>query len=77
MKILLSFQKPFSESVKCALHLLMTSAVRLKEECEECVDLPADPSEELTFDPSIKTQQVIQCAYDIAKSAKQLVTLFQ
>ncbi|XP_053375896.1 ARF GTPase-activating protein GIT2-like isoform X1 [Mercenaria mercenaria] len=70
-------QKPFSESVKCALHLLMTSAVRLQEECEECIDLPSDPSEELTFDPSIKTQQVIQCAYDIAKSAKQLVTLFQ
>jgi G protein-coupled receptor kinase interacting protein 2 len=73
----LSFQKPFSESVKCALHLLMTSAVRLQEECSECIDLPSDPSEEFTFDPSIKTQQVIQCAYDIAKSAKQLVTLFQ
>ena len=69
-------QNPASESVKCALHLLTTSAVRLQEECHECDDTPLD-SEEMTFDPALKTQQVIQCAYDIAKSAKQLVTLFQ
>ena len=70
------FQNPVSESVKCALHLLTTSAVRLQEECHECDEVPMD-SEEMTFDPALKTQQVIQCAYDIAKSAKQLVTLFQ
>ena len=70
------FQNPISENVKCALHLLTTSAVRLQEECHECDDIPMD-TEEMTFDPALKTQQVIQCAYDIAKSAKQLVTLFQ
>ena len=70
------FQKLYSESVKVALHSLMTSAKRLQEECAECSDITSE-TEELTFDPSIKTQQVIQCAYDIAKSAKQLVTLFQ
>ncbi|XP_052227395.1 ARF GTPase-activating protein GIT2-like isoform X2 [Dreissena polymorpha] len=69
-------ETPYSESVKCALHLLMSSAVRLQEECAECSEVPSNP-EELTFDPSIKTKQVMQCAYDIAKSAKQLVTLFQ
>ena len=72
----LIFQNPVSESVKCALHLLTTSAVRLQEECHECDEESGD-SEEMTFDPALKTQQVIQCAYDIAKSAKQLVTLFQ
>ncbi|XP_052801064.1 ARF GTPase-activating protein GIT2-like isoform X2 [Mya arenaria] len=69
-------EKPDEESVKCALGQLVTSAVRLQEECSECSDISME-TEELTFDPSIKTQQVIQCAYDIAKSAKQLVTLFQ
>ena len=74
--IIILLQNPASESVKCALHLLTTSAVRLQEECHECDDTTVD-SEEMNFDPALKTQQVIQCAYDIAKSAKQLVTLFQ
>jgi len=63
--------------VKYALQQLVSSAVRLQEECAVCADGPTDSGDEWTFDPSIKTQQVIQCAYDIAKSAKQLVTLFQ
>ena len=75
--MMIFFQNPASESVKCALHLLTTSAVRLQEECHECDDTTSLDSEEMTFDPALKTQQVIQCAYDIAKSAKQLVTLFQ
>ncbi|KAL3856782.1 hypothetical protein ACJMK2_011499 [Sinanodonta woodiana] len=71
-------QKIHSESVKYALHLLTTSADRLKDECAECQPCSSSlDNEEPPFDPALKTQQVIQCAYDIAKSAKQLVTLFQ
>ncbi|KAL3856784.1 hypothetical protein ACJMK2_011501 [Sinanodonta woodiana] len=71
-------QKIHSESVKYALHLLTTSADQLKDECAECQPCSSSlDNEEPPFDPALKTQQVIQCAYDIAKSAKQLVTLFQ
>lgn len=66
---LCQFQKPKSESVKCALHLLITSAGRLQQECHETNDLEI----ELPY----KTQQVMQGAFDIAKAVKQLVTLFQ
>lgn len=58
--------KPKSESVKCALHLLVTSAGRLQQECYETSD--GEP---------YRTQQVMQGAFDIAKAVKQLVTLFQ
>ena len=61
--------KPKSESVKCALHLLITSAGRLQQECRETNDSEI----ELPY----KTQQVMQGAFDIAKAVKQLVTLFQ
>ncbi|KAJ8312911.1 hypothetical protein KUTeg_010284 [Tegillarca granosa] len=69
----LTQKKPRSESIKCALHLLTTSTRRLQEECKEHVPLDTDSDNE----PSVKTQQVMQCAFDIAKAAKQLVTLFQ
>ncbi|CAG2237389.1 GIT2 [Mytilus edulis] len=58
--------KPKSESVKYALHLLVTSAGRLQQECYETGD--GEP---------YRTQQVMQGAFDIAKAVKQLVTLFQ
>ncbi|XP_064620292.1 ARF GTPase-activating protein GIT1-like isoform X3 [Lineus longissimus] len=65
-------QKPKTESIKMALHYLTSSAVRLREECRmEQMDGRGQ------VDHRIKTQQVIQCAYDIAKGAKQLVTIFQ
>ncbi|XP_050410103.1 ARF GTPase-activating protein GIT2 isoform X1 [Patella vulgata] len=56
------------EEVYHALQLLKDSAARLKEECRK-----------LSSSSNIKqsTSQVIQCAYDVAKAAKQLVTLFQ
>ncbi|CAH1801721.1 unnamed protein product [Owenia fusiformis] len=57
-----------SNKIEHALHLLVTSASKLKEEVQK---LPAD------LDRRLKTQQVIQCAYDIAKAAKNLVQLFQ
>ncbi|XP_034026144.1 ARF GTPase-activating protein GIT2a isoform X7 [Thalassophryne amazonica] len=64
-------KKPRSETVRCSLRLLTSSAYRLQSECRKAV-----PSEGcLGPDMQLVTQQVIQCAYDIAKAAKQLVTI--
>uniref|UniRef100_A0A671S7L0 ARF GTPase-activating protein GIT2-like n=1 Tax=Sinocyclocheilus anshuiensis TaxID=1608454 RepID=A0A671S7L0_9TELE len=54
-------KRPSSESVRGSLCLLTSSASRLQGECQKAT--PHD------------SQQVIQCAYDIAKAAKQLVTV--
>ncbi|KAM3661589.1 ARF GTPase-activating protein GIT2 isoform 5-T5 [Ammospiza maritima maritima] len=64
-------QKPKSELVRTSLRLLTSSAYRLQSECRKA--LPAEPSP--APDMQLVTQQVIQCAYDIAKAAKQLVTI--
>ncbi|KAL0183030.1 hypothetical protein M9458_022405, partial [Cirrhinus mrigala] len=48
-------------TVRGSLRLLTSSASRLQGECQKAT--PHD------------SQQVIQCAYDIAKAAKQLVTV--
>uniref|UniRef100_A0A8C3VG19 GIT ArfGAP 2 n=1 Tax=Catharus ustulatus TaxID=91951 RepID=A0A8C3VG19_CATUS len=63
--------KPKSELVRTSLRLLTSSAYRLQSECRKA--LPAEPSP--APDIQLVTQQVIQCAYDIAKAAKQLVTI--
>uniref|UniRef100_UPI00398E8435 ARF GTPase-activating protein GIT2a isoform X12 n=1 Tax=Pristiophorus japonicus TaxID=55135 RepID=UPI00398E8435 len=64
-------KKPRSEMVRASLRLLTSSAYRLQSECKKA--LPAEPSP--ATDIQLVTQQVIQCAYDIAKAAKQLVTI--
>ncbi|XP_041265958.1 ARF GTPase-activating protein GIT2 isoform X10 [Onychostruthus taczanowskii] len=64
-------KKPKSELVRTSLRLLTSSAYRLQSECRKA--LPAEPSP--APDIQLVTQQVIQCAYDIAKAAKQLVTI--
>ncbi|XP_067910871.1 ARF GTPase-activating protein GIT2a isoform X2 [Heterodontus francisci] len=64
-------KKPRSEMVRTSLRLLTSSAYRLQSECKKA--LPAEPSP--ATDIQLVTQQVIQCAYDIAKAAKQLVTI--
>ncbi|XP_078083425.1 ARF GTPase-activating protein GIT2a isoform X10 [Mustelus asterias] len=64
-------KKPRSEMVRVSLRLLTSSAYRLQSECKKA--LPAEPGP--TSDIQLVTQQVIQCAYDIAKAAKQLVTI--
>ncbi|XP_057294890.1 ARF GTPase-activating protein GIT1-like isoform X2 [Hydractinia symbiolongicarpus] len=56
---------PSSESVRMALRLMITSAARLQVECRSS-----------SLDQAMLTQQVIQCAYDIAKAAKHLVTTY-
>ncbi|KAH0625663.1 hypothetical protein JD844_015257 [Phrynosoma platyrhinos] len=63
--------KPKSELVRTSLRLLTSSAYRLHSECAKA--LPPDSCP--TADVQLVTQQVIQCAYDIAKAAKQLVTI--
>lgn len=64
-------KKPKSDTVRTSLRLLTSSAYRLQSECRKA--LPGDSS--LPADVQLVTQQVIQCAYDIAKAAKQLVTI--
>ncbi|XP_045390534.1 ARF GTPase-activating protein GIT2 isoform X4 [Lemur catta] len=64
-------KKPKSDMVRTSLRLLTSSAYRLQSECKKT--LPGDSG--LPTDVQLVTQQVIQCAYDIAKAAKQLVTI--
>ncbi|XP_041731318.1 ARF GTPase-activating protein GIT1 isoform X1 [Coregonus clupeaformis] len=65
-------KRPALDAVHCSLRLLASSASRLQVECRK-----AAPSElsAPAVDYQLLTQQVIQCAYDIAKAAKQLVTI--
>ncbi|XP_047426677.1 ARF GTPase-activating protein GIT2b isoform X2 [Mugil cephalus] len=63
-------KRPSSETVRGSLCLLTSSASRLHGECQKAAVHNPCPS-----DIQLVTQQVIQCAYDIAKAAKQLVTV--
>ncbi|XP_078143846.1 ARF GTPase-activating protein GIT2b isoform X4 [Centroberyx gerrardi] len=63
-------KRPSSETVRASLLLLTSSASRLHVECQK-----ATPHNPCPADMQLVTQQVIQCAYDIAKAAKQLVTV--
>ncbi|KAL2087711.1 hypothetical protein ACEWY4_016539 [Coilia grayii] len=63
-------KRPSSETVHGSLRLLTSSANRLQGECHRATPPNAHPG-----DAQLLTQQVIQCAYDIAKAAKQLVTI--
>ncbi|KAM3854787.1 ARF GTPase-activating protein GIT1 isoform 4-T4 [Vipera latastei] len=64
-------KKPALETVRSSLRLLNASAYRLQSECRKTV--PLEPGAPVDY--QLLTQQVIQCAYDIAKAAKQLVTI--
>ncbi|XP_013859186.1 ARF GTPase-activating protein GIT2b isoform X3 [Austrofundulus limnaeus] len=63
-------KRPSLETVRSSLYLLTSSASRLHGECQKAAEHNPCPS-----DIQLVTQQVIQCAYDIAKAAKQLVTV--
>ncbi|XP_036418787.1 ARF GTPase-activating protein GIT1 isoform X1 [Colossoma macropomum] len=65
-------KRPALDAVRSSLRLLGASASRLQVECRKAA--PSEPSAS-TVDYQLLTQQVIQCAYDIAKAAKQLVTI--
>ncbi|XP_068095327.1 ARF GTPase-activating protein GIT2 isoform X3 [Hyperolius riggenbachi] len=64
-------KKPKSDMVKTSLRLLTSSAYRLQTECKKTIMMESSASSDI----QLVTQQVIQCAYDIAKAAKQLVTI--
>ncbi|XP_041079924.1 ARF GTPase-activating protein GIT2-like isoform X6 [Polyodon spathula] len=64
-------KKPRSEMVRASLRLLTSSAYRLQSECRKTLPVESSPD----ADMQLVTQQVIQSAYDIAKAAKQLVTI--
>ncbi|KAA0716736.1 ARF GTPase-activating protein GIT2 [Triplophysa tibetana] len=64
-------KRPRFEMVRSSLRLLTSSAHRLQNECKKASLLENSPA----VDMQLVTQQVIQCAYDIAKAAKQLVTI--
>ncbi|XP_041083409.1 ARF GTPase-activating protein GIT2-like isoform X4 [Polyodon spathula] len=64
-------KKPRSEMVRASLRLLTSSAYRLQSECRKTLPVESGPD----ADMQLVTQQVIQSAYDIAKAAKQLVTI--
>ncbi|XP_063067746.1 ARF GTPase-activating protein GIT2b isoform X2 [Engraulis encrasicolus] len=69
-------KRPSSEMVHGSLRLLTSSASRLQGECQRATPPKASPSPSPhPGDSQLLTQQVIQCAYDIAKAAKQLVTI--
>ncbi|CAL8333270.1 unnamed protein product [Arctogadus glacialis] len=67
-------KKPRSEIVRGPLRLLTSSACRLQGECRKAGP-PNGGGGPPGQDMQLVTQQVIQCAYDIAKAAKQLVTI--
>ncbi|XDV21228.1 hypothetical protein PO909_026362 [Leuciscus waleckii] len=64
-------KRPRSETARSSLRLLTSSANRLQNECKKASPLDSSTA----VDMQLVTQQVIQCAYDIAKAAKQLVTI--
>ncbi|XP_077565219.1 ARF GTPase-activating protein GIT2-like isoform X8 [Stigmatopora nigra] len=64
-------KRPRSETVRSSLRLLTASACRLQNECRKALPPEGFPGPDM----QLVTQQVIQCAYDIAKAAKQLVTI--
>ncbi|XP_026199812.1 ARF GTPase-activating protein GIT2a isoform X3 [Anabas testudineus] len=64
-------KKPRSDTVRASLRLLTSSAYRLQSECRKALPSEGCPGPDM----QLVTQQVIQCAYDIAKAAKQLVTI--
>ncbi|XP_031712308.1 ARF GTPase-activating protein GIT2a isoform X2 [Anarrhichthys ocellatus] len=64
-------QRPRSETARGSLRLLTSSAFRLQSECRKALPSEGCPAPDM----QLVTQQVIQCAYDIAKAAKQLVTI--
>ncbi|XP_024131826.1 ARF GTPase-activating protein GIT2a isoform X5 [Oryzias melastigma] len=64
-------KKPRLEAVRGSLRLLTSSACRLQNECRKVLPSEGSPGPDM----QLVTQQVIQCAYDIAKAAKQLVTI--
>ena len=63
-----------NESIQEALNHLTVGAERLREQCDISVEESTCSG---TGENQQHTQQVIQCAYEIAKAAKKIVVLFE
>lgn len=70
---MLSLQNIQDEGLSNSLHRLTDGAERLQEKCAQA--LPQDSEGQIDY--RYHTQEVIQCAYDIAKAAKQIVIMFE
>jgi len=66
------FQSAMSSKMSDTLQLLVSGADHLRSQCAVAADCAPGSQES-----RMRTQQVIQSAYDIAKAAKQLVMLFE
>ena len=64
---------PNGDQIFLALRQLHNSASHLRMDCNLTVSMQKQENQDFR----VLYQQVIQRAYDIAKAAKQLVTLFQ
>ena len=68
-----NIQEPGHSSVSASLSALTAAATHFESECRMLILR----SQKETLNQNFVTQQVIQCAFDIAKATKQLVALFQ
>jgi len=71
--VLLFPEEPGHSSVSASLSSLTAAATHFESECRMLILR----SQKETLNQNFVTQQVIQCAFDIAKATKQLVALFQ
>ena len=65
------------DRIRKALQLLTSGADRLKSQCSSSSSSSPPDGSTSSEKRRLHTQQVIQCAYDIAKAAKQLVIMFE
>ena len=66
-------QEPGHSAVSASLSSLTAAATHFETECRMLILR----SQREPLNQNFVTQQVIQCAFDIAKATKQLVALFQ
>ena len=67
---------PNGEQIYTALNQLHSSALKLRVECRTSLNISLMP-QHMKQDFRLIYQKVIESAFEIAKSAKTLVTLFQ
>ena len=67
------FQEPGHSAISANLSQLTAAANHFESECRMLIVR----SQREPLNQNFVTQQVIQCAFDIAKATKQLVALFQ
>ena len=73
MIIVSVFQEPGHTAISANLSQLTAAANHFESECRMLIVR----SQREPLNQNFVTQQVIQCAFDIAKATKQLVALFQ